>query len=160
MHRITGKILVADPDGARVFRIKKCWSWGSAERIWPREGNPPPKSPTPPPPKKKNKGFCKQFSELSSLFPLHETGRHEETVWANCLRRLFSVRFIGVGVFRGGLLALDLGWIFYFVWQAVWSSPVAKEETCPCLAPSHRPRVTMWVLGSRVGRPMLGREQP
>ena len=54
----------------------------------------------------------KQFSGLlvQTVLPLSLklNKRHAERVWANCSRKLFSVRFIGVGGFWGvGLFSLD-----------------------------------------------------
>ena len=58
------------------------------------------------------KNLPKQFSELfaqtviTPSFKLNR--RHAERVWANCLPKLFSVGFIGVGgFFWGGFLSLD-----------------------------------------------------
>ena len=54
------------------------------------------------------KSLRKQFSGLfvQTVLPLSfkSNKRHAERVWANCLPKLFSVGFIGVGGF--------LGWIF------------------------------------------------
>ena len=38
--------------------------------------------------------------------------RHAERVWANCLRKLFPVGFVGVGILCGGFLpsTFDFSW--------------------------------------------------
>ena len=65
-----------------------------------REKNPPQKTTHP-----NKKSLRKQFSGLlvQTVLPLSLklNKRHPERVWANCLRKLFSVEFIGVGGFLG-----------------------------------------------------------
>ena len=90
-----------------------CWGpripFCAADALWggvrhtSEEENPPPKKTHP-----NKKSLRKQFSGLfvQTVLPLSFklNKRHAERVWANCLHKLFSVEFIGVGGF--------LGWVF------------------------------------------------
>ena len=69
------------------------------------------KQPTPKTTHPNKKSLRKQFSGLFVQTVLSISSklnkRHAERVWANCLRRLFSVGFIGVGGFWGWVFSLE-----------------------------------------------------